>query len=83
MLRFRRTDRTDPDSDAVCTIAPGHTVERSVGWFRLGGRQYCFRCSCGWHPPGRSGETWGASGNLTNEAAETHARQLTVALEPR
>ena len=63
--------RVDEDGDeAVCVLNSAHRIERLRSWYRLGGEQWDFSCSCGWR-----GQVDGCGGGKTNAPAQEHAEQ--------
>jgi hypothetical protein len=67
MIRFHATH----EDEARAKVAPGHVITRTRGWFRLGGAQYLFHCTCGWQ-----GQRNGCGAGKSNAPAERHAREV-------
>ena len=66
-IRFQNLDADGEEATATVEVAgQAHELERSKAWYRTGGWQYDFRCSCGWKK-----NSAGYHG-LTNKAAVRH-----------
>jgi len=71
-IRFRKIN----EDEAEAIIATGHRVRRDRAYFRLGGWQYTFSCSCGW-----KGQRDGFGAGKTHARVRQHRNELLRAAE--
>ncbi len=68
-MRFKKINENENQFEFTSNNSK-HIITRENVWYRLGGEQYEFSCSCGWKGTNNYGE------GKTNKVAEQHLNNI-------